>query len=251
MGAGLKTPPPFIMKNVMSVDWDFFFPDAYDYWDGQGIDETETYLINAWRDTDKKDFRLKSMKSFWKTINKFFVLPKVIHLSDSHKELYRLLKNDERLYLFDSHHDCYNYNKETDCGNWGTHWLHKNKNTELNWISQLKARDTNNISYHIHNKALDKIMTISYKEFIQVSKGLKIEIDCLHICRSGCWSPPWFDDMFIKFARQLGVPLINIEKRVGLWRPFTDRAQEFIKEDVKEWVSNSNWLVNEWKTDDL
>jgi hypothetical protein len=36
-----------------------------------------------------------------------------------------------------------------------------------------------------------------------------IEVAAVHICRSGAWTPPWYDVKFLKFVRDSG--LSNLE----------------------------------------
>ena len=44
----------------------------------------------------------------------------------------------------------------------------------------------------------------------------KINISALHICRSGAWTPPWYDDNFNAFINNLGISyeIIDCQKKM-------------------------------------
>jgi hypothetical protein len=49
----------------------------------------------------------------------------------------------------------------------------------------------------------------------------KSNVVCLHICRSGCWTPPWADQAFIDFVTASGKKPTIMQR--GEWNPMVKR----------------------------
>jgi hypothetical protein len=43
----------------------------------------------------------------------------------------------------------------------------------------------------------------------------------VHVCRSGCWTPPWLDKAFIDFVGCRGYPVARLQS--GDWDPMKPR----------------------------
>ncbi len=98
--------------------------------------------------------------------------------------------------------------------------------TEENWLGKLLLNGNISRATIIHcdktweepkqfREVIDKykVQLIRVKEFLNNKN--KINIDLVHICRSGAWTPPWLDDEFFKFVEdsQLGMVYENIVDR--------------------------------------
>ena len=69
---------------------------------------------------------------------------------------------------------------------------------------------------------LDKCISDSDKDNIRsLDKSINgldryyIAVSAIHICRSGAWTPPWFDNKFFQFINSLGIPykMVNCPER--------------------------------------
>ena len=60
--------------------------------------------------------------------------------------------------------------------------------------------------------------------------------DWLHVCRSGCWTPPWLDEAFVAFVKAYGKDLkkANLLQN-GEWNPLKAR---WSKADLKKALAN-------------
>ncbi|MFA5048378.1 MAG: hypothetical protein WC516_05155 [Patescibacteria group bacterium] len=223
-------------KMALSVDWDYFTPSAKIFWDN--IEENKYNLINAWRYrvVDSKVKIEDIYTNFWKWLSKWFVIPKdeiTILVSESHLALYNLLKSNHKLILFDSHHDCY-YNSYLDCGSWGTNWLEQNKDAKITWFSQFESQDLsilkNLIKREIKSQisVIDKEHTVSTLNDMYLEKGKRSHFDFIHICRSGCWTPPNFDANFVKFLESSNCKIEVISDFMKV-NPLESRFEELFK----------------------
>jgi len=232
-------------KMCLSIDWDFFTPGAAEVWEDSPIDESLHYLWASWKDEDRILLadRIKSVgvDGFWQWLSKWFVLTpgRQALLSESHAAMHDLLTEKHgTLILFDSHHDCYYLSDwdgaSIDCGNWGTHWLRKcNRNGRVIWVSQLKKKHRSTIVGRVEGDLRRRVVkACSLKEAEQTfdafckKAGGRIRLDFIHICRSGCWAPPWADKDFLKFIKDSKLDC-QITKKEKLWdkrwNPMLDR----------------------------
>src|SRR5208282_3318381 len=120
--------------HILSVDWDWFFPDISPY-DWGVKEELPLFYELIWkvRATNRnlltKAEALKEMvpdqnrlQSFWEKVcsNK----PQTVIIAESHLLLYQFMKleriKDASMVNFDAHHDCgyNNKNSKPDCSNW-------------------------------------------------------------------------------------------------------------------------------------
>ena len=47
------------------------------------------------------------------------------------------------------------------------------------------------------------------------------KIDRVHVCRSGCWVPPWLDKDFIEFVQSRGEKVVKLQ--IDDWDPMAER----------------------------
>lgn len=183
---------------ILSIDWDYFFPSS-DYYDWGANEEMPIFFESIWPlRCNSKNLKTKvSMldeyvptipRNFWKIVQD----KPILYIAESHKLLYDFLKfyKSSIVYNLDAHHDCgYGYDKEVNCGNWGKFALDKKLIKEFfqiypEWRKQKPEGNLDQVSSQIH---------ISYE------LPEPMQYDTIFVCRSGCWTPPWFDQLFFNF----------------------------------------------------
>ena len=117
-------------------------------------------------------------------------------IADSHVHAYNFIKgllpegDKATIYNIDFHHDTYNnaHNKsEVNCGNWQRR-LHEECMADLYWVNRKGSELEESLATQV---SLDDALAQQY--------------DALFVCRSGWWTPPHLDDVFIE---QLVHPII-------------------------------------------
>ena len=206
----------------LSIDWDFFVPGAIKVWEQEDIDENFKFFLTNWIKPRwrrlEKQIKPVNADKFWQWLSQWFVLSRnrQVTVSESHAVISKLLsERHETLILFDSHHDCYSLFSQDedkgniDCGNWGTYWLRKkDKNGKVIWISQLSPGERKEYISRITQSAFSHVKAYSPKTVESVfdamckKAGGRVKLDFIHICRSGCWSPPWTDIDFLEFLKR-------------------------------------------------
>lgn len=174
-------------NRILSIDWDYFFPDSQCYdWSHC---EKDVYLNVIWN-FRVNDININTKKpafdeyiptipaNFWDICDN----TKELLIAESHASILSIPYIENSIITnIDAHHDRgYGKDKEINCGNWGLtkkikkyclyYPLWRNTNDEGGW-----DRKPDQINYGLPAPA---------------------EYDCIFICRSGCWTPPWYDNKF-------------------------------------------------------
>ncbi len=213
-------------KCLLSIDWDYFIHIKEGRW-GSYL-ENHKNLVDLWykryiqaklRGRDiQKSFQLSpELHKFWKKIKEHFKFVKDIkvYVSDSHALSYNIAKenNCDIVYLFDSHADLgygglSSLNFEVNCSNWLGKLLKEKIIKEAHIIYSPYTSEKPE-----YFQALNSMYNIRYWDFDDLDKD--IEVSIIHICRSGAWSPPWFDEKFTRFVNDLGIPyeIVNCPAR--------------------------------------
>jgi len=188
--------------NILSVDWDFFYPDSYDYdW---GANEENQFMFEAiWhtrcnaRNLFTKEHVLDAFyptipEGFWERILK--VPPRLLIACESHSMLLQILKtqkikpfNDLNIINMDAHHDMgYWEDQGPCCGSWA--W-HAKQIEYVKSVHQVypKWREKSPENYLNDEQQPD---TTSFELPEPDNYAL------VFVCRSGCWTPPWHDREF-------------------------------------------------------
>lgn len=205
-------------KNLLSVDWDYFIripgESSYSYTESKrnvtGI-WYKRFLLSRSRGTDIREvYRLsEEAPSFWKKIRKYFQFNGDIKgiVSDSHVLSYSIAKEYccDTVYLFDAH---------SDLGYGGISALDFELNC-ANWLGKLLKEKAISRAYIVYSpftmekpsyfSQMNRMFDIQYIGFDEMKE--KISLNALHICRSGAWTPPWYDNDFLQFIREAGVPV--------------------------------------------
>ncbi|MFS8541084.1 MAG: hypothetical protein LOD89_03215 [Tissierellales bacterium] len=203
-------------RGLLSVDWDYFI-SVKDKCFGSYVENNRTrvdlwykrYLLCKKQNKNIYSyFKLsEDVNRFWDQIKRAFIFDNKInvYVSDSHKLSYYIAKafSCDTVYLFDAHADLgYVSDRfdefEVNCSN---------------WLGKLLAEGVIKRAYIIYSpytleKPDDfKYMNDKYNIVYLKSEDLdsKIEVFTLHICRSGAWTPPWYDNKFMEFVNSLGL----------------------------------------------
>ena len=211
---------------LISVDWDFFIPEKQN-WD-LGHRESLLYLKILWmhRLYLKNEMKVNGLlRGFWNQME--FEEHPYVFVSDSHAFVMRAINaiqtnhKIDRVVLFDAHHDCWKKEKEGEiyCHDWGTHF--RETGGELVWVYPDDEQHADMSGWSVP----PSLERVPFGSQIELGKIIGI-----HICRSGCWTPPWLDKRFISFVKRArekaGVKPIVMQ--TGEWNPLKER---FTKED--------------------
>lgn len=216
------------MGSLLSIDWDYFISTNYETI--YSYVENKKSLLDAWY---KRYFQEKSkgrnllnyfqlsgeIEGFWKKIQRVFKFdPNIkVFVSDSHALSYTIAKECDckEVYLFDAH---------SDLGYGGLSSLNFNV-TCANWLGKLlseKNIERATLIYSPYTKEkpddfypMNKVFNINYLKFNDLCGD--ITISAIHICRSGAWSPPWYDKKFVGFINGLGLPYKVIDCPIRKW----------------------------------
>ena len=197
------------MKTLISVDWDFFVPEDL-AWD-LGHQESLMFLKMMWMHRMNLQGKMVTNgieKNFWKGAS-----GKRILVSDSHALVASALNEVDRVVLYDAHHDCWPAKEPgmVHCHDWGSAFIECGGILEWVYPSKLPCEIPEGITAR------------KYDGHIEYG-------DAVHICRSGCWTPPWLDKAFIRFVRsaekELGVKAECLQDKE--WNPMKGR---FSKQD--------------------
>jgi hypothetical protein len=208
-------------KCLLSVDWDYFIYTKKENW-GSYLENNKN-VVSLWykrfyqfkmqgRNLEEAFQLSNEVGNFWDRIRKKFKFSNDIkvYVSDSHALSYNIAKNKgcTSVYLFDAHADLGygglpSLNFELNCANW------------LGKLLQDRVVHEANIIYSPYSMErpedfaeINKSFNVKYLVWDDIPDD--IEISAIHICRSGAWTPPWFDEKFFKFVEETGVLVKNI-----------------------------------------
>ncbi|WP_010289209.1 hypothetical protein [Kurthia massiliensis] len=218
------------MASLLSIDWDYFISTGnqqiissienertiHDLWYKRYF-EYESYGKHF-----EQYFRLaEEVQYFWQMVRtKFQWGPNVkVFVSDSHALSYKIahkFKIDD-VYLFDAH---------SDLGYGGLASLDFEVNC-ANWLGKLLKQRTIQSAHIIYSPftcehptdfdEMNRTFDIHYPTLQQLPE--RIDTNVIHICRSGAWSPPWFDTQFVQFVKDLNLPYQQYQCDVRDWDP--------------------------------
>lgn len=187
--------------NILSVDWDYFFPNSFDYdW---GHKETPFFLDAIWpfraghRNMCTGELATKAMRprpefrEFWDRV--VDGSPAHLVIVESHADMLEILRlvGPSRVVNFDAHHDLgYGETEELECGNWALHGVEEGliEGYELYYPEW---------RYDSPESVCEDGWLLHGPEF-----GLPKEpehFDLIFICRSSAWTPSWSDDDWLEF----------------------------------------------------
>lgn len=200
----------------LSIDWDYFCKEETS-WD-LGHLEMPLYLDAAWiaRYVLMEYYRTTGEElHFWDWLfSEVKVNKDRLYVTESHS--FGALIAPELLgsvYLVDAHHDSWDLNGRDSryifCDTWLRQLLERenNKLTEATWVYPSWIGDIETEDGH-----MNRIRRVEGFPFKIKESG----VDCVHICRSGCWTPPWLDSQFIEFVNRGGFSeIVLMENDLG------------------------------------
>jgi len=224
---------------LLSIDWDYFISSRNKK--GESYIESDKTVIDLWykryieskrcgRNIQKLYSLSSDVDQFWDNIRRHFKFDKDIHVyvSDSHALSYHIaLRNGCReVYLFDAH---------ADLGYGGPLSLDFEVNC-ANWLGKLFKEGHINKAYIIYSPFTDEkpeyfrwingYYQVFYPEMKDLDTGIKIS--AIHVCRSGAWTPPWFDKDFTDFMNRLGISYKTIACPPRKWNTETINISDHI-----------------------
>jgi hypothetical protein len=238
------------MMNLLSIDWDYFFPDniAFDWaMDDQQFIFYETIWPIRWsnRNLITKKFAKDIYYPDPQLLNGFLdkVLinsnPSLISIADSHTDIQHLINlfpAKVNIYNFDQHHDIYYGNElptkesQLNCGNWVGYFLDRIESYHLFYPPWRKSNSE-------HKNQLSYANSISYS----IPENPP-EFHMVFICRSSPWTPSWSDDNWIEFIEyfKINYPYEWNHKLALDYvlepRPFNQDEAEILLEQTKEMI---------------
>lgn len=215
-------------NSLLSIDWDYFISTenqiVVSYLENRKaiLDEWYKRYIQAEAKGEnlQKSFQLsQEIEKFWDKIKQVFQFNENIkvYVSDSHTLSYEIAKKIQcdEVYLFDAHSDLgygglSSLDFEVNCANWLGKLL---KHQEIKTANIIYSPFTKEKPEFF--KQMNNLFAINYLQFKNLPKG--ITTSAIHICRSGAWSPPWFDHKFMEFIQRLELPFKVIDCPIRKW----------------------------------
>lgn len=205
---------------LLSVDWDFFFPNPLD----GGKCSGEEALLYDWGHRESRFFVEtiwpiraagferagrplpvveEGWRSFW---SRFTFAPRVkLFVAESHSFAAdrRVKRGVTGVLNFDAHHDC-GYSErwpaELDCGNW-----------------MLAYDCPKQVRYPRWRVGAEGKPLVPVDLVKDDGSPIRAPIGRVFVCRSGAWVPPWCDTDFECFVQLAGLPVVDIGKFERSW----------------------------------
>lgn len=229
---------------VLSIDWDYFFPDPA--WYDWGHNEENSLFYEMIWSTRPGNRNLRTgaeayesfvpdralMDGFWNRVLSKDNFP-VIYVMESHKSLGQALlphAANYEIWNFDQHHDLgYDDRTGMDCGNWARRVLEKKRRSVIHQVYPPWRADNG-------EKMTDfgKRVTVAYS-----FDRKPLDPDVVFVCRSSCWTPSWADEDWLEFLKPL--------QALGSGYPWQDRTTvEFVTKAREPGRSQAKVLACQW-----
>jgi len=207
-------------KLMITVDWDYFISEPLQAdWSHK---ECAFFLNDIWafRAMWKETVKARDHYiHFWEDLSSRFDLNCPVYVSDSHAMAMEIAirSNSTHVLNFDAHHDLWPLHdreiNSVQCDDWATAFC------EIGMGYYWMRPDGIELQLDLPKDRPDDC-------FLNIWPSVpKDSVVAIHICRSGCWTPPWCDADFILFVEQLtetfGLNLTALQS--GDWHPMKDR----------------------------
>jgi hypothetical protein len=234
--------------NILSVDWDYFYPDNYEF-DWQMNEKNPIYYETIWpirygshslktNEMAKDCYMLNEVyKQFWDKVLQNSDPFKLL-ISDTHSDMsfiFKLFKSKVSIWNFDQHNDLgYGQSsKELDCGNWAAHYWKRIKEYHLiypPWRESDPERNGFKGKYSIYYEIPDWLPSF----------------DVIFICRSSPWTPSWDDAKWIEFIEYF-------KRHDKLWErkaaaPYVLKERPFNRQSAEDLIKQTKELMKGLKT---
>jgi len=120
-----------------------------------------------------------------------------------------------------------------------------------NWLRKYLSRQSDTLAYFVQTdwgkeifkrpEPNDPIYTDLWDR-VEERWPEEADITCIHICRSGCWTPPWLDEQFLTFVHDPALPTVSLQE--DEWDPMISRWTEEMEAGIK-WTAEVGKLVME------
>ncbi len=241
-------------KIYISIDWDYFIPEKPE-WD-MGHQENHLFLDAVWGTRGHLIDQIKTtpdVADFWSWLNSNINIPKNhrLHVSESHSYVWLdpALHQSDLLILFDQHHDMWleqpDQKGSVMAHNWVREWLRGKRNRKVVWVKPTWLQDG---MFEIP-KDIKRATCTTVNNFVipSVVKNSYI-ITGVHVCRSGCWTPPWLDVEFKNFVINSNLSVNNLQD--GVWDALEPRWDVVKLNDVIEFTKKWQQALKECMKDD-
>jgi hypothetical protein len=156
------------------------------------------------------------------------------HVSDSHAYGYHAAQGCEGVIIADAHHDCWDSaDGQVGCDNWLRVWLKEVPTRWAIWVYPEHAKRIGAPSFP--EDMADQLTAVKWEDFKKDHSLIPRHeaIGAAHVCRSGCWTPPWLDHKFIDFFSEGFSPDDFNALQDGAWDPLAERWNEAKEDQAK------------------
>ena len=186
------------MRTLLTVDWDFFMVEKPE-WD-LGHRESLLFLTVLWgaRGGLAEEMRLTGdERGFWDRLG--LGRRRTLWVSESHCFAHSLTTGVDRVVTFDAHHDCWRGDAgKVTCENWLRTWLEGSRRRRVVWVRPgWVDKGLAAVPEDLEDR-VEVVEGLEGLEGLELGLGGRVEV---HVCRSGCWMPPWLDGAFLEFVR--------------------------------------------------
>lgn len=216
-----------MLKRVLiSIDWDYFInseiPEIVslreNYWNIH-LRWYKEYMKNPAIELQYK--LLTGYRSFWDALrHKYsFNTSTVLFVSESHKYSYYLSKrlNCSKVVSFDAHADIgyggyLTQGYYTHCANWLGRLVYNRSIEEAVIVYSPYTKEK--------QEEFNKNTSIKFARLNTLDRQMPDEaVACVHICRSGAWTPPWYDNALYTFIDTSGIKRKRGFLKARQWKP--------------------------------
>lgn len=238
--------------NILSLDWDYFFPDNFDF-DWQMAENNYVFYEIIWsirwgnmnyktkqlaKDVYHPDRELYSQ--FINIVLNYCVDPLLIGITDSHSNISAIFESLNfikkfSVWNFDQHHDFWYGETEVpeyncDCGNWVKYYWNKIKEYHLVYPAwRKKFPEPNFKKYSKYFNSID----------YSIPHNILPEFDVIFICRSSPWTPSWSDYLWMELLNELESRFPYAWDNARIQNDFAMKERQFNKDEAEQFYQNS------------
>lgn len=210
---------------LVSIDWDYFI----DCGGLETLSLRENYA-NIYLRWYKEYFQNPlfmfsygihpGLENFWKSLKQRCSMDEAcLWISESHKYSYHLCRslNCRRVISFDAHSDL----------GYGSIFGEREHIHCANWLAQLlRCRETKEAQVVLSPYSMEKpgdfeTDKVCFCRMDDLLMGEDETVGGVHICRSGAWSPPWYDGELMRFIELSGITKRKGSLKPRPWKPAT------------------------------
>lgn len=204
-------------RSILSVDFDYFYPDSIGYDWGHSEHRGKLMAAIIWQtragsrhlisgETALESYVPSVPVDFWDRVlqNR----PR-LYVADSHLMIWKRLEEGTQTSVVnvDAHHDCgykpLDFSSRTvnvDCSNWGAIGAIMGKISGFHQVYPKWRKKTPEVKPDCGLPNSTRYSLPGPKKYDEV-----------FICRSGAWTPPWYDDAFWAFVKALKTPYETLD----------------------------------------